>query len=129
MAMALLRGRLTTREFQGAPWQTPEVKAVMAKLELVIDADRDRAFDTQGILGVRLVAELTDGRTEEVIVHQPKGHPDVPLSDAELLEKITWLLESMAPAHTAKRLLDLCGRLSSTDDIDELVETCRLKQT
>jgi 2-methylcitrate dehydratase len=129
MAMALLRGRLTTREYQGAPWQTPEVKAVMAKLELVIDADRDRAFDTQGILGVRLVAELTDGRTEEVIVHQPKGHPDVPLSDAELLEKITWLLESMAPAHTAKRLLDLCGRLSSTDDIEELVETCRLKQT
>jgi 2-methylcitrate dehydratase PrpD len=94
MAMALLRGQLTLREYQGEPWKTSEVKAVMAKIELVIDPERDRAFNTQGILGVRLVAELNDGRTEEIIVQQPKGHPDAPLSDAELLEKMTWLVEN-----------------------------------
>ncbi|MBI4488087.1 MAG: MmgE/PrpD family protein, partial [Deltaproteobacteria bacterium] len=68
MAMALLGGRLTSREYDGAPWETPEVKAVMSKIELVRESERDTALDTEGILGARLVAELTDGRVEEVTV-------------------------------------------------------------
>jgi 2-methylcitrate dehydratase len=128
MAMALLRGRLTSREYDGAPWETSQVRAVMAKIELVNEPEADRALDTQGHLGVRLSAELTDGRKEEIIVRQPKGHPDAPLSDTELLEKMGWLLEGIAPPHTARQLLDLCTGLSTTDDIEKLVETCRLKQ-
>jgi len=129
VAMALLRGRLTSREYDGAPWETPEVKALMANVGLIEDPERNRALDIQGILGVRLVVELTDGRKEEIIVHQPKGHPDAPLSDAELQEKMTWLLESLAPAHTPKRLLDLCSRLSTPEDVKQLVETCQVGQT
>ena len=52
----------------------------MAKIELVIDPERDRAFDIEGLLGVRLVAELNDGRTEEIVVRQPRGHPETPFS-------------------------------------------------
>ena len=127
MAMALLWGRLTPREYEGAPWQMSEVKALMAKIELTIDSQTDRDFDTRGVLGVRLVAEMTDGRVEEIIVHQPKGHPDAPLSDGELLEKMEWLLEGVAPPSNAKRLLELCTRLSTTEDIEELVATCRVR--
>jgi 2-methylcitrate dehydratase len=129
VAMALLRGRLTSQEYNGSPWETAEVKAVMSKIELVRDTDRDRALDTEGILGVRLVAELTDGRVEDVVVHQPKGHPDAPLSDAELAEKMSWLLEGVGPADTPRRLLDLCNRLSTSQDVKELVETCNVRQT
>jgi 2-methylcitrate dehydratase len=127
MAMALLRKRLTSREFEGAPWETSEVKTAMAKIELVIDPERDRAFDAEGVLGVRLVAELNDGRTEEIVVHQPKGHPDAPLSETELLEKMTWLLQSAALK--SQRLLDLCHRLSTVEDVAALVESCRVQQT
>jgi 2-methylcitrate dehydratase len=126
MAMALLRGRLTSREYDGAPWKTAEVKTLMAKIELVEDPERNRALDAEGMLGVRLVAELTDGGTKEITVQQPKGHPDAPLSDAELLEKITWLLEGLAPAHTPGRLLEICNRLSTAEDIQQLIETCKV---
>ncbi|MGH7825714.1 MAG: MmgE/PrpD family protein [Candidatus Binatia bacterium] len=129
MAMALVRGRLTPREYDGAPWELPEVKAVMAKIELVRDPERDRALDTNGILGVRLLVELTDGRTEEITVHQPKGHPDAPLSDAELLEKMNWLLKGLAPTDTPAQLLESCNRLSSAEDARELIETCRISGT
>jgi 2-methylcitrate dehydratase len=129
MAMALMRGRLTPRDYDGAPWETSEIKTAMAKIELVIDPERDRAFDAQGILGVRLVAELKDGRTVEIVVDQPKGHPDAPLSDAELLEKMTWLMHPGLPALTPQRMLDLCNRLSTADDIVELVESCRVEPT
>jgi 2-methylcitrate dehydratase len=125
MAMALLRGRLTSREYDRSPWETAEVKGVMSKIKLVREAQRDRALDKEGILGVRLVAEVTDGRVEEVVVHQPKGHPDVPLSDAELLEKMASLLEGVVSVDTARRLLDLCNRLSTPQDVKELVEACR----
>jgi 2-methylcitrate dehydratase len=124
MAMALLRGRLTPAEFERSPWESSEVKSVMAKIELVIDPEMDTALDTEGMLGVRLVAELNDGRTEEVIVRQPKGHPDVPLSDSELLEKMSWLLQPALPAVTPQRLLDLCNRLSTVKDVEKLVESC-----
>ncbi len=123
MAMALLRGRLTPLEYEGAPWETTEVKNVMAKIELVIDSEMDRAFDTQGNMGVRLKAELTDGRTEEIVVRQPRGHPDAPLSNAELLEKMTWLLPN-PPA----RLLEVCNHLSTSAHIKELIECCRVGQ-
>jgi 2-methylcitrate dehydratase len=124
MAMALLRGRMTPREFDDAPWEAAEVKATMAKIELLIDPERDSAFDAEGMLGVRLVAELIDGRIEEIDIHQPKGHPDAPLSDANLLEKMTGLLSTAAPALTPQRLLDLCRRLSTVEDLAKLLDNC-----
>jgi len=124
VAMALLRGRLTSREYDGAPWETAEVKALMAKIELVEDPERNKTLDTQGILGVRLVAELTDGGREKIIVHQPKGHPDAPLSDRELLDKMTWLLEGVTRAQTPERLLNLCNCLATSEDVHRLIETC-----
>jgi 2-methylcitrate dehydratase len=129
MAMALLRGRLTPGEYQGSPWTTSEVKNVMGKIELVIDPERDKAFDTEGILGARLVAEMNDGRIEEIVVRQPRGHPDAPLSDAELLEKMTQLLQTTAPVLKPQRLLQLCNGLSSAKDVAKLVESCRVEQT
>jgi 2-methylcitrate dehydratase PrpD len=128
MAMALLRGRLTPHEYEGAPWEKPEVKAVMEKIDLVKDPEADRALDTEGILGARLVAELADGRTEEIIVRQPRGHPDTPLTGADLLEKMSSMLEGVAASDTPKGLLDLCGRLSTPEDVAELIETCRIER-
>jgi 2-methylcitrate dehydratase len=124
MAMALLRGRLTPREYDSAPWESAEVKSLMAKIELTIDPARDRAYAAAGILGVRLVAELNDGRSEEIVVHQPKGHPDAPLSDADLLEKMTWLLQTPASALAPRRLLELCNRLATVEDLAELFKSC-----
>lgn len=128
MAMALLRGRLSPCEYEASPWETAEVTSAMAKIELVIDPARDRAFDTEGILGVRLVAELNNGRTEEIVVHQPKGHPDAPLSEVGLLEKMTWLLQTPGSALAPRRLLELCNRLATVEDLTELVESCRFER-
>jgi 2-methylcitrate dehydratase len=129
MAMALLRGRLTPWEYDGAPWETAEVKNAMAKIELVIDPERDGAFDREGLLGVKLVAELTDGRSEESVVHQPKGHPQSPLSHEELLEKMTWLMPTETAALRPRRLLDLCQHLATAEDITDLVEICRVEES
>jgi 2-methylcitrate dehydratase len=126
MAMALLRGRLTSKEYENAPWTAAEVKSVMGKIQLVEDTERNRSFDAGGVLGVRLVAELSDGSFREVIIHQPKGHPDAPLTEAELLQKMTWLLDGIAPAHAPARILELCSGLSTADDVANLIAACNV---
>jgi 2-methylcitrate dehydratase len=125
VAMALLRGRMTPREYEGAPWRAPEVKETMAKIELIREPARDRALELRGSLGVRLVAELEGGRIEEVEVEQPKGHPEAPLTDAELLEKMRDMLEGIAPPDLPSRLLEACLRLSTSADVRRLLESCR----
>ena len=126
VAMALLRGRLTAREYEGAPWDTAEYKSLASRIELVREDERDEAHARHGIMGVRLVAELRDGRAEEAVVHQPKGHPDAPMSDDELLAKMTWLLEDVAPGGTPDRIFELCATMSTKDDLDALLAACRL---
>jgi 2-methylcitrate dehydratase len=127
MAMALLRGKLTLDEYAGAPWESAEVKAVMAKIQLVIDDEMDEAFTTRGMLGVRLITELNSGRTEEFVVDQPKGHPEASLSDLELLEKMSWLMKPEASSVTPQQLLELCNLLSTSEDIQRLIASGRIE--
>ena len=128
MALALLHGRLTPQEYEGEPWAKAPVKEILKKIKLIIDAERDRAFCEQSVLGVRLMAELRDGRTEEVIVHQPKGHPEAPLTEAELLQKLDWLIADVAPALKPERLLDLCMTLSTAQDLEAILQSCKVEQ-
>jgi 2-methylcitrate dehydratase PrpD len=79
------------------------------------------------MLGVRLITELNSGRTEEFVVGQPKGHPEAPLSDTELLEKMTWLMKPEASSVTPQQLLELCNLLSTSEDIQRLIASGRIE--
>lgn len=126
MAMALLRGKMTLREYENAPWLSEDVRDVMRRINLVVDPERERAFVQEGALGVELTAHLADGSVQRAEVHQPKGHPDAPLTDSELLAKMRWLVEDVAPSGTAERILDLCMRLESAHDARALIAACNL---
>lgn len=126
MASALLSGRLTPAEFDNEAWTSPEVRAMMDRLTLVIDPELDRAFAERGVYGVRLDARLKDGREETVEIRQPKGHPDDPLSDAELTDKIAWLTERLpippAAADFPRTLFDHCMNMATERDMERLGE-------
>jgi 2-methylcitrate dehydratase len=120
VATALLHGELTPRHYEGAPWKSPEVRGLMAKLNLIQEPERDRAFNDDGVLGVRLDAELDDGSTITAEVEQPRGHPDAPLTDAGLLNKMGWLLQDSARTVTAETVFETCASLSTTADVRAL---------
>lgn len=126
MAMALLRGKMTLREYEDAPWRSPEVKNLMSRIDLVIEPTRQKAFKEDGIIGVALVAQLANGSVERVAVHQPKGHPQDALSQSELLAKMRWLVEGVAAEGTAEHILDICMSLKSAADVVRLIEACNL---
>lgn len=126
MAMALLRGKMTLREYENAPWLSEDVRDVMRRIKLVVDPQRERAFIQEGALGVELAAHLADGSVLSAEVSQPKGHPDAPLTNGELLAKMRWLIEDVAPGGTAERILDLCMRLETAQDVRALIAACNL---
>ncbi len=126
MAMALLHGRMTLREYEGAAWLSDAVRALMHKIRLVMDPERERAFSERGIIGVALTATLLDGSTQKIGVRQPKGHPDAPISDGELLAKLRWLVEDVAQPHTAEQILEACMSMRTADDLGGLIAACRI---
>ena len=126
MSMALLRGKLTPREFEGAPWTRPNVQALMDKVHLVLDQDRDSAFMERGVLGVRVEAELADAQTQVVEIHQPRGHPDAPFSQENLKQKIEWLVEDVAKQGTAGLLIEICNEMSTKGDLTALIQASRV---
>ncbi len=123
MAMALLRGELTRREFVGEPWKRGDVRALMDKVELVVDAERDRAYMEKGVLGVRVEVGLMCGRTEALEIRQPRGHPDAPFGEEDLVRKIGWLVED---AGKGRRLMELCLGMRTRGDLGALIEACRI---
>ena len=128
MSMALLRGELTRREFEDAPWTREDVRSMMQKIELVLDDERDLAFMERGVLGVGVEAELKDGRTESVDIRQPRGHPDAPIGEEDLMRKVTWLVEDVTLQGTARSLIELCDGMSTNEDLVSLIKACRVAE-
>ena len=128
MAQALLDGRVTLREFENDAWLSPQVTAMMDRITLVVDPELDRAFTERGVFGVRLKAALSGGRAEIVQIHQPKGHPDDPMTNEELIAKISWLTEAVAPETLPASLFDHCMSMSTQADLNKLTELCALRK-
>ena len=105
---------------------SPEVREIMKTIKLVHEQGRDKDLIEKGILGVRLLATLKDGRTEEVIIHQPSGHPDAAFSDEDLLNKMSWLLGNVTRSINHTRLLSLCEQMSEDGDVGSLMNECRI---
>ena len=127
MAMALLKGRLTLNEFTDEPWLSPEVMAMMDRIELVVDPERDRDFVDSGVFGVRLEARMNDGGTESVEIHQPTGHPDNPMTDQHLLDKMTWLTSGLVEDDVPRRIFDLCMNMDTAADLARLIDLCKVR--
>ena len=124
MAMALLRGRLTLEEFADEPWLSSEITDMMDRIELVVDPERDRDFADNGVFGVGLEARIRDGRSESVEIRQPTGHPDNPMTDSQLLDKMSWLTSGLVEDDVPGRIFDLCMSMQNADDLDRLIELC-----
>ena len=127
MAMALLRGRLTVKEFTDEPWLSSKVTGVMDRIELVVDPDRDKEFTENGIFGVGLEARMTGGRSESIEIRQPSGHPDNPMTDRQLLDKMTWLTSGVVDDDVPLGIFELCMSMDTAADLARLVDLCKVR--
>ena len=103
VATALTHGSVRLAAFEPARRDDPATRALMAKIELTVDAELDAAFPRQR--AARIAIETRDGRRGEFLQPTRKGDPDQPLSDSELEEKFMELATPVQGEAAARALV------------------------
>jgi 2-methylcitrate dehydratase PrpD len=93
------------------------------KVKLVPDSEVDALLpDT---FAGRVEVETKDGRKFQTFKRYPKGEPENPLSEEELVEKFNTLVTGVMGANKAEELTMFFERLEKLNNIEELVEMIR----
>lgn len=95
-ALAIVRGRAAPSEHCEANLLDPEILRVCDLVECYLDPELDALFPERWPAVVRV--RLYDGRELEARVDHPKGDPENPLDDDELLEKLRAVAPEVADA-------------------------------
>jgi 2-methylcitrate dehydratase PrpD len=118
VAVALKEARVRLDAFDEAHLRDPVIRALMTRVELVVDDACQAVFPAQR--SARVVIETRDGRVLEHHAPTRKGDPDAPLSDAELVDKYRELSAPVLGAGAAETLLDALWRVDVLDDVTDL---------
>lgn len=118
LACILLHGRLTLREFSPAALADPAARALMARMELVVDPAAHGERQTVEV-------ETRDGRRLTSRVELPLGHWDNPLSDADLQAKFLRLAGAALGAARAAKAAALVARVEQPDALRRLLALLR----
>jgi 2-methylcitrate dehydratase PrpD len=117
VAIALIDGQVTQRQFEEARFNDPAVRALLDKVEIVVDPELSPLYPEK--FPARVVVETTSGESVESTFLYPKGDPANPLSDAELDVKFMKNTEPVLGAERAKALLAMLRSLAQ-HDVSEL---------
>jgi 2-methylcitrate dehydratase PrpD len=113
-SIALLDGRAGEAEFSDAAVVRTDVRGLMARIEVVADADVPH---TQA----GATALTDDGETIEVWVDHARGTPGNRLTDDELREKFHGLADGVLGRDRAERLADTTFGLSKCGDVEAML--------
>ena len=116
VAAALMDGTVTPKQFDEAHLRSPELRALLAKIEVVANDEFTRAYEKLPVEHHTRVNVVTRGG--ERIVGEAggdKGDLAQPKSDAQIAEKFLGVTEEFLGAGRAKAVL---GRLWKLEDLD-----------
>ncbi len=120
IAAALVDGAIDESTFQAERFSDPGVLAVTDTIELIEDPAYTSSFPWK--MACRFEVELTDGQTVTVEGENPKGHPQNPMSDAELTTKFLGQVEPHLGEERAQELLRTLWALEHQTSLDRLFD-------
>ncbi len=115
VANALVHGSVRLAAFELARMNDAVTRALMKKIEVVIDPELDAAFPNQR--AARVAIETRDGRKVEYLQPARKGDPELPLSDAELEAKYLELASPVLGDATARSLVARLWKLEGIANV------------
>lgn len=116
VAHALIHGSVRLNAFGPDRLNDPQLRGLMAKVELKADPELSRNFPRQR--AARVEIETTDGRTLSHFQETRKGDPELPLADAELNDKFLELVAPVIGKDAARALLDRLWTLEKAQNVD-----------
>ncbi len=120
IAAALVDRQLTPAQFTDARINDPRVRAQLAKVEVLADAEIEAAFPA--LQRVRVELETVDGATLERALDYPRGDHRNPLSDRDVEQKLHALADGVLPPGQAARLVEAVWGLERGGPVSALTE-------
>jgi 2-methylcitrate dehydratase PrpD len=108
-----LDGHAGIHQYTDEAVQRPDAQQLMARVNTI---------PVDGPLQSRVVLTLKTGEQLEASVNRSHGNPADPLTEAERLGKFHECAEGMASDAQRDRIIDLCARLESLDNVRKLAE-------
>ncbi len=117
VASALTRGGMTTADTELAGRTDPRLVELLGRIDVVLD-DTTRGLGElpePGDVRVR----LRSGAVIERVARRAVGHPDLPMSTDDQVEKFRWCTSAL-PRRRADAVIDAVLHLDELDDVREL---------
>lgn len=115
VATALIHGSVRLAAFESQRLADPQIRELMARIELAVDPELDAGFPGQQ--AARVTIETLDGRHGEYLQPTRKGDPEQPLTDTDLNEKFLELVQPVLGDKNAMALLARLWMLESAPDL------------
>lgn len=122
-AAALVDGHVGIATFEDAHAADPAIRAVMARVKMVVDPTIPG--DLEHHVWSRVTLRLADGRTLEVPPREVPGHPSAPLSRAALCAKFRDCAGRALPADRVAAVADMLEGLDGCPDLRSLTAVLR----
>ena len=120
VALALIRGAVTSADFTDAAIADPTIRALAAKVTVETRVARRSKVNVDPDDPDLVEITLTDGSTLATAVAVPRGAPANPLSPDEVLAKFHRCAAASVDTARATAIADACARLERLADVREL---------
>ncbi len=115
-AHALVHGSVRLIAFSPERLNDPNVRALLAKIEVVADPELSKGYPNQRAAHIEI--ETGDGRKFTHFQPTRKGDPEMPLTDAELNDKYLELAMPVIGDAAARQLLDALWSLEKLANVE-----------
>ena len=120
VATALRYGHVQSGDFTPERLEDKDLKELMKKIKVGSDPDLTGAYPRKWPARVTII--LKDGQRLDGINEYPKGDPENPLSERELIAKFKGLTSGALPARRADAIIDRVMDLESLGNVNELLK-------
>ena len=118
LALTMLKGRNTPREYTAQALTDPEVQAFASKVHVKEDPELTQRFE--GKQPARVKVRTQRGEVFEELVISAKGSPGAPLSSGELDAKFRSQVVDVCGNDSCENLLRMLRNIDALDDMAEL---------
>jgi 2-methylcitrate dehydratase len=117
-AVALMDGRFGLAQFENERWNDPEVRAVMARLEVAVDAELTAS--SPGSFPCRIEAITDHGKAYVVEIPDPPGFSRHGLDAGAVIQKFTAVTAPHLDAASRERIIDAVMALDRSPSCTEV---------
>jgi 2-methylcitrate dehydratase PrpD len=123
-AVRILRGGNGPNDYREEDLRDPRFLDFARMVEVYVDPVCDEERRTLGNRGAVVTIQTGDGRSLEERVRFPKGSPQNPLTDDELLAKFVDAVEPALGATQTRAIAGWIARFDQQQDVSELLRLC-----